>query len=94
MVILFQKAVALYRYLSSEAPLDAMVLRIADTTPLLLLLSRDSGGWNTAKLKKIIDNSFKLAGVPEGNEVAEQDLVLGVVPSCFCSPSCKKAQRP
>ena len=89
MVILFQKAVALYRYLSSEAPLDAMVLRIADNT-LLLLLSRDSGGWNTAKLKKFIDNSFKLAGVPEGNEVAEQDLVLGVVPPCFVPPPAKK----
>ena len=33
-VILFQKAVSLYRYLSSGVPVDSMVLRIAENTPL------------------------------------------------------------
>ena len=69
MVIVFQKAVALYRYLSSGEPNDAEVLRITDNTPLLTLVSFVNGEWCTTKLKSFIDKSFKVAGVPEGEEM-------------------------
>jgi len=68
LVVLFQKAVALYRYLSSGKARDAVVLRLSDNTPLLALVSRVEEGWCTTKLKKIIDNAFKFAGIPEGRE--------------------------
>lgn len=47
-VIIFQKAVALYRYLSSSCPVDKRVVSMIRGSPLLVLLSRyDGGGWNT-----------------------------------------------
>jgi hypothetical protein len=73
LVVLFQKAVALYRYLSSGEPLDATVLRITSNTPLLALVSRAEDGWCTTELKLFIDNAFKIAGIPEGHGDEEQD---------------------
>ena len=89
-VIIFQKAVSLYRCLSAGVPPDAEVLRIANNTPLLALLSRGADGWCTTKLKSFIDNSFKIAGVPEGREESKHDASPKAVPINFDQPPQKK----
>jgi len=68
LVVLFQKAVALYNHLSSSNPDDDTVWRITKDTPLPNLITRDQAGWGTSKLKIFIDVIFKTAGVPEGTE--------------------------
>ena len=68
LVVMFQKAVALYNHLSSNDPDDVTVWRISKNTPLLDLLTRDQTGWCTTRLKAFIDTIFKSSGVPEGSE--------------------------
>ena len=68
LVVMFQKAVALYNHLSSNDPDDDTVWRISKNTPLLDLLTRDQTGWCTTRLKAFIDTIFKSSGVPEGAE--------------------------
>jgi hypothetical protein len=69
-VVLFQKAVSLFRFLSNNSADDRTFLRMIKGTPLRVLVSRNDDGltWNTTKLKKYIDISFKVAGVPDCNE--------------------------
>ena len=69
-VVIFQKAVALYRYLSSDSPEDAKVVSMTRGNSLHRLLSRseDDHVWNTSKLKDFINVAFKYAGVPECDE--------------------------
>ncbi len=66
MVVLFQKAVALYNHLSSDSPDEATVLRMTNNTPLGALIFQDLNGWCTTELKTFIDDAFKVAGTPEG----------------------------
>ena len=88
-VVIFQKAVSLYRYLSSKDPDDRVVIRLIGKTPLRLLLSRsdDEHIWNTTKLKNYIDLAFKVAGVPDCNEEFVFD---ETVTSSVAAPAPKK----
>ena len=80
-VILFQKAVALYRYLSSSCPVDKKVVSMIRGSPLLVLLSRyDGGGWNTTKLKRYINEAFRFAGVPECDEEIRHEGIVATGP--------------
>ena len=69
-VVLFQKAVALFRYLSSSVPDDRMVIQMVKGTPLHLLISRSDidHTFITTKLQKYINLSFSIDGVPDCNE--------------------------
>ncbi len=68
LVVVFQKALALYNHLSSDKPDEATVLRLTNNTPLGAIIYQDENGWCTTALKAFIDNSFKVAGTPEGVE--------------------------
>ena len=81
-VILFQKAVALFRFLSTNAPDDRTFVRMTKGTPLHILVSRCDDGltWNTTLLKKYINIAFKVAGVPDCNEEFEHGSDEAAVP--------------
>jgi hypothetical protein len=73
-VVLFQKAVALFRFLSAkENPDDRTFIRMTKGTPLHLLVSRSDidHTWVTTKLQKYINLAFKINGVPDCNEELE-----------------------
>ncbi len=66
-VVLFQKAVALFRFISTKkAPDDRTFLRMTKGTPLHLLASRSDidDTWITTKLQNYINLAFKINGVP------------------------------
>ena len=68
MVVLFQKAVALYNHLSSVHPDQGTILRLIDNTPLGALIYQNPNGWCTSELKAFIDHAFEVAGTPDGAE--------------------------
>ena len=68
MVVLFQKAVALYNHLSSVHPDQGTILRLIDNTPLGALIYQNLNGWCTTELKAFIDHAFEVAGTPDGAE--------------------------
>ena len=67
-VIIFQKAVSLFRLLSSVSHSDPEVLRIVEGTPLLSLLNHSDLGWDTSRLKNFIDTAFRHSGFPEAGD--------------------------
>ena len=69
-VVLFQKAVALFRYLSTSVPDDRTLIQMTKGTPLHLLVSRNDVDHTviTTKLQKYINLSFSIDGVPDCNE--------------------------
>ena len=74
MVTLFQKAVTLYRKLSSPNHTDEDVIKITENFPILNnLLSRSCEGWILDDLKILINSIFKNIGTPDENFCADEE---------------------
>ena len=73
-VVIFQKAIALYRLVTSINPADSDILRLADGTPLLSLLHRTDIGWDSTFLVEFINSAFRSHGSPELDGNVEDDV--------------------
>jgi len=93
-VVLFQKAVSLFRYLSTSAPDDRTLIKMIKGTPLHHLVSRSDTDHTfiTTKLQKYINLSFMVDGVPECNEEFEHcsDMFTPFVPLVGPPPNALK----
>jgi hypothetical protein len=69
-VVLFQKAISLFRYLSTSVPDDRKLIQMTKGTPLHLLISRSTVDHTviTTKLQRFINVSFMVDGVPDCND--------------------------